>query len=130
MGLIDKIMPKRYDEAFEVAAGVVADGGLAEIDIPQSEKDKHGFFNILNVVNDSGQNIALMPNGIAKKQYIVPTKIDKWFTDINYTTLTLKNLSTTDATDGIIYVWVQKELGTREFLITLYMLLKNMVVKE
>lgn len=119
MGEIDKYMTKRYWKSFTIASGVVA-SGLSEINITTNDKEEYAPFNFLYVVNKSGQVISFYPNGISANKIVVANGTNAIFTDLNFTTLTMKNEDLVNATDDAVYVHIQKDIGTREFLIIMY----------
>jgi hypothetical protein len=126
LGFLDKIITKRFIKTYTVASGVSA-SGVSQIDISNNDKDDYAPFNIVNIVNKSGQVVSLYPNGISAQQLVIPNGVDKTYTDVNFTTLTLKNLDTANATDDAVYITIQKDIGTREFLIILYKALAKIV---
>lgn len=115
----EKKLPERYFETFTVAAGVAASGST-NVGITEANEEKYGYFNTVCVVNKSGEVIGLIPDGVTAKMIVIPNGSVQIWNDLHFRQLTLKNLDTVNATDAAIYVSVQKEIGTREFLLGLY----------
>jgi len=89
------------------ASGLAA-SGKQQIDIPQEHLNDFGFFDVVNVVNRSGQYIAVWINGDSTKKLVVGNGGDKTMIGEEFVSLTLENLDTGNAIDDSIYISIKR----------------------
>ena len=112
----------KFQKTYKVSSGVAA-SSKTDVGITVADASRFGPFNVVNINNASGQRIAILPDGDQDKRLVVGDAGDKTWNDISFNRLILENLDSATATDDDIYVFVQRDIGLREFLRVLAQLL-------
>lgn len=108
-------LPRQFIKTYTIASGVAA-GAITPVTISTKDAEEYGPFNLVNVVNKSGQVVALYPDGDSNKMLVCGNSYDKVWSDIPFKSLILKNLDGSNATDAAVYVTIQNDIGPRLFL--------------
>lgn len=93
-----------YTVAAAKAASSITDVGISEAD--KNDCNSLGNFNVVYVINNSNQIIAMRPDGSAYRDMIIPPKFAAVFDVLEYQELAMVNYDTANATDGAVYVTV------------------------
>jgi hypothetical protein len=106
---------KYYGHLKTYRLGAISASSKAVVDISEDDIEKFKYFNVVDITNNSTEDIAVYLDDNTDREIRVLDGTSKAMTGTFFQRLTIENLDSANGIDsGEIIVTVQKEMGFRE----------------
>lgn len=112
-----------YLQTFKLEA--ITSGSSLQLPIDDTIKEQLEYFNVVDIINNSDEDIEVQINGSENAYIYVKSGTNKAVTGTEFKDLIIKNTAGTDTSADEIIISIQKELGFKEHVILLDQVLRQ-----